>query len=177
MRTRGAPMASRMKLAAHTMPSFEPVSLRCISLGLAVLALSLALRWAAATLGPDPWRAQPILQTAYAERGALLLALDVVSMALLTAGVLGTRHAVAVPVCAFWSTAGALLECTQLPAVVDRTLTALTDLPADSLLANTISLYLLNGEFSIAELVAALMGGAVAYLCIERCARSTRRST
>lgn len=166
-----------MKLVAYVMPSFEPVSLRCVSLGLAVLVLGLGLRWAAGTFWPGPWRLQSVLQAAYAERGALLLGLDVVAMALLTAGVLGTRHAVAVPVCAFWSTAGALLECTQHPAVVDRALAALADLPADSFVANTISIYLLNGEFAIAELIAAFTGGALAFFCIARVATRTRTPT
>lgn len=166
-----------MKLVAYPMPSFEPVSPRCVSLGLVTLVLGLGLRWAAGTAWPDQWRMQPIVQAAYAGRGALLLGLDVVALALLTTGVLGTRHVVAVPVCAFWSTAGALLECTQHPAVVDRALAALADLPADSLVANTISLYLLNGEFSIAELIAALVGGALAYLCIARVARAVGTTT
>lgn len=161
-----------MKLMTHVMPSFEPVSLRCIGLGLGVLLLSLAVRWVAGNPWPVPWRMQSILQSVYAERGAVLLGLDVVAIALLTAGVLGTRHAVAVPVCAFWSTAGALLECSQHPAVVVRALASLADLPTDSIVANAISLYLLNGEFSVAELIAAVLGGVVAFRCIDRFARA-----
>lgn len=164
-----------MKLMAHAMPSFEPVNLRCISLGLGVLALGLALRWVAGNPWPVPWRMQQILQSAYAERGALLLGLDVVAFTLLTAGVLGTRQAVAVPVCAFWSTAGALLECSQHPAVVVRALASLSDLPTDSIVANAFSLYLLNGEFSLAELIAAVLGGVVAFLCIDGFARARGR--
>lgn len=150
------------------MPSFEPISLRCIGLGLGVLLLSLALRWVAGGLWADPWRMQSVLQPVYAERGALLLGLDVTAMALLTAGVLGARDIIAIAVCTFWSTAGALLECGQHPAIVGRVLAELSEQPADSIVANSISLYLLNGRFSVTELVAAFVGGSAAFICIDR---------
>lgn len=155
------------------MPSFEPVSLRCIGLGLGALLLTFGLR----VLPVNPWldnvRLPPLVQYVYGERYALLLGLDVAALAVLTAGVLGARDAIAVPVCAFWAAAGVLLECSQHPAIASRLLADLADRPADSALANGISLYLLNAHFSIGEIFAATAGGCAGFVCIRR-SRNTR---
>jgi hypothetical protein len=149
------------------MPSFEPVSLRCIGLGLGVLLLSFGLRFLLGSAWTDNWRLPALMQSVYVERCALLFGLDVAGLALLTAGVLGARDAMAVAVCAFWATAGVLLECSQHPAIANRVLADLADRPADSALANGISLYLLNARFSIGEVIGAIAGGGVSFVCIR----------
>jgi len=150
------------------MPTFEPVSLRCIGFGLGVLLLTFGMRILLVYPWLDNWRLPPLIQYVYVERCALLLGLDVAALAVVTAGVLGARDAIAVPVCAFWATAGVLLECSQHPAIARRVLAGLADRPADSILANCISLYLLNARFSIAEIIGAIVGGCGSFVCIRR---------
>lgn len=154
------------------MPSFEPVSLRCIGLGLGVLLLSFGLRFLLGSAWTDNWRLPALMQSVYVERCALLLGLDVAGLALLTAGVLGARDSIAVPACAFWAMAGVLLECSQHPAIARRLLAGLADRPADSIVANGIAFYLLNVRFSIAEIVGAIAGGCAGFVCIRRFRRT-----
>jgi membrane protein DedA with SNARE-associated domain len=154
------------------MPSVEPVSLRCIGLGLGVLLLSIGLRLLLGSTWMDNWRLPALMQSVYAERCAVLLGLDVAGLALLTAGVLGAHDAMAVAVCAFWATVGVLLECSQHPSIARRLLAALADRPADSLLANGISLYLLNARFSIGEIIGAIAGGCAGFSWIHRSRRT-----
>lgn len=147
----------------------QQASLRYLALGLALLLFAVALRWASRPLAGVA-RAWSPLELSNHERAACLLALHVVGMILLTVAALGSRSEAAVPICAFWSTTGALLECAQHPRVAAA---MLGFLPADSAgsargwLSESIAIYLVNGQFSAHELVATFLGGVLGFLCVR----------
>lgn len=157
------------------MNTVSPMNLRCFSLGLALLALGVALRWMVFGSPTGQGQGGVALELLFAEKAALLLGLHVAAMTVLTAGILGARATVAVPVCAFWTGVGALLECGQHPIILGPLQQWLTQQPQDSLLANGLSLYLLNGKFSHAELLAAIAGGWLGLTFIERLSGERRR--
>lgn len=139
---------------------------RCVGLGLLLLAIGIALRWS------WPWAVagllQPLLETLHEEHAAVLLALHVAAMAVLTAGILGARGAAAISTCAFWGASGALFELAQHPAAIRWLLAMLPDHARAGGLADSLSLLIVNARFSISELSAALVGGVAAYALIVR---------
>lgn len=141
---------------------------RLFGLGLALLAGGIALRWLLFGSPVGQGRLRAFVEVLLAERAALLIGLHVAAMTVLSAGILGSRAAVAVPACAFWSGLGALLEFSQHPTVNGPLLRWVVAQPPDSPFADALSLYLLNGEFSRAELLAALVGGWLGLTCIQR---------
>jgi len=141
---------------------------RLFGLGLALLAGGVALRWLLFGSPVGQGRLRALVEVLLAERAALLIGLHVAAMTVLSAGILGSRAAIAVPACAFWSGLGALLECSQHPIVIGPLTRWAAAQSPDSLFAEALSLYLLNGEFSRAELLAPLVGGWLGLACIQR---------
>ncbi len=149
-------------------PAASSASPRLFGLGLALLAAGIALRWLLFGSPVGQGRLRAFVEVLLSERAALLIGLHVAAMTVLSAGILGSRATVAVPACAFWSGLGALLECSQHPTVIGPLLRWVGAQPPDSLFADALSLYLLNGEFSRAELLAALVGGWIGLNCVRR---------
>lgn len=147
----------------RSMASFE---FRCVGLGLTLLALGIALHWS------WPWAVaaflQPLLETLHEEHAAVLLALHVSAMALLTAGILRAKGATAISVCAFWGASGALFELAQHPVAIRWLLAMLPDNAPAGSLADSFSLLIVNARFTISELLAALVGAVAAYALIVR---------
>jgi hypothetical protein len=109
-----------------------------------------------------------LLEISQAQRAAVFVGLHVAAMSLLTAGVLCARGFAAMRVCGFWVTSGALLEALQHSRAVDWLLPRLPEEGPGGAVANVASLILVNGAFTGAELVGALVGGVGAFALIHR---------
>ncbi len=148
------------------MRSTSSFGARCIGLGVLLLATGIALRWS------WPWVVagllQPMFETLHAEHAAVLLALHVTAMAVLTAGVLGAKGIAAISICAFWGVTGAAFELAQHPVAIRWWLAILPDHAPTGSLADSFSLLIVNARFSVSELSAAVVGGVAAYALIAR---------
>jgi hypothetical protein len=119
-------------------------------------------------------RTRSLLEFLYGARGALLQALNVMALSLVTAGLLRARLTVAASTCAAWALAASLIESAQHPAVVDRLLlwAEISSFPS-RLLDSTLGLFW-NARFAWSEVIASLVGGAAAFLIVRRQARRAR---
>jgi hypothetical protein len=155
--------------------TWYPNSTRCIAIALGVMALSALLQWLSALVWAEPARTQLVLESLYLGRGAVLRALHVMALALLTTGLLQAHLPASSTVCAGWAACGSLIETTQHPVVVDRLLrwTHTSPLPQQALDA-TLGL-ILNSRFAWSEFAASLVGGAAAWAIIRCEARRRGR--
>ena len=82
---------------------FRSRSNRCAMIGCGLLAGSLALQGLSSLMWVEPARTRSLLEFIYGARGALLQALNVMALALVTVGVLRSRLAVSAAICAAWA--------------------------------------------------------------------------
>jgi hypothetical protein len=138
----------------NAMLSFEPINNRCIGVGLTILTSSIALRW----FSPEPW----------VGKSALLLGLHVAAMALLCAGAIGVCRVAAARVCALWAAGSVLLELLQHPLVAAYLLPLVPQDGAAHGLSNFVALFLVNGVFTVQDVVASILGGALGFVLIRQ---------
>lgn len=136
-------------------PTIRSNSTRCTVIGFGLLAGSLVLQGLSNLFWAEPARTRLLLEFIYAARGVLLQALNVMALALVTAGVLRVRVTGAAATCAAWALVACLIEFAQHPAVVDRLL-KWTEF--DSALG-----LLWNSRFAWAELAGSIAGGAASF--------------
>ena len=152
---------------------FRSRSNRCAMIGCGLLAGSLALQGLSSLMWVEPARTRSLLEFIYGARGALLQALNVMALALVTVGVLRSRLAVSAAICAAWALSASLIEMAQHPAVVNHLLqwTEASSLPPGWLDA-TLGL-LWNARFAWSEVAASLIGSAAAFEVVRHYTRST----
>lgn len=141
---------------------------RRVAIAVGLIALSVVLQWLSTHAWADPARTRVILEYLHLGRGPLLQALHVMALALLTTGLLPMGRTGRSVVCAAWAVCACLIEATQHPAVVDRLLqwTQTSPLPPRAL--DVTAGVLFNTRFAWSEIVASLLGGAVAWLLVRR---------
>jgi hypothetical protein len=148
--------------------SLHANSRRCLAIALGLIALSVVVQWLSAFALARPERTRAVLEFLYVGRGAVLQALHITALALLTIGVLHTRLLGSTVVCAAWVAGACLIEVAQHPAVVGQLLQLYEVGPhAQQLRDATVGL-LVNGRFAWSEVVASLLGGAVALALVGR---------
>ncbi len=114
-----------------------------------ILGSTIALRW----LLPEPW----------VGKSAVLLGLHVAAMSVLTAGAIGMSRVAAARVCVLWAAGGALLELMQHPLVVAYVLPLLPQAGP----ANFVALFLVNGVFTMQDIVASVLGSTLGFVLIQ----------
>jgi hypothetical protein len=143
-------------------------STRCVAIALGLIALSVVLQWLSTLVWADPARTRTVLEFLYDGRGAVLRAVHVMALTLLTVGVLRTRALGSSAICAAWIAGACLIEAAQHPAVVDRLLQWTETSPLSPLALDATVGLLLNARFAWSEIAASLVGGAAAWAVVRR---------
>lgn len=146
--------------------SLHPDRSRCVAIALGLIALSVALQWLTLLAWADPARTKAVLETLYAGRSAVLQALHVMALALLSVGLLRTKLAGSAAVCAGWTATACFIETAQHPAVVDGLLrwAEVSPLPQSAL--DMVIGVLVNARFVWSEVIASIFGGAAAWALV-----------
>lgn len=148
--------------------AFRSNSTHCTVIGLGLMMGSLLLQGLSTLIWAEPARTRSLLEFLYGARGALLQALNVMAVALVTAGLTRARLSGGAVICAAWALTGCLIEAAQHPAIVNLLLEWTDgDAPPPRPLDTTLGL-LWNARFSWSEIAASLVGGGIAFEILRK---------